>query len=74
MLGSMKLTTLSSKNRSGYLDLLNYVQTDPPTTPTIVCWANNAWSCVRIGSGVQTDVTTPNTVGTCGASWEGYNL
>ena len=73
MLGSMKLTTLSSKNRSGYLDLLNYVQTDP-ATPTIVCWANNAWSCVRIGSGVQTDVTTPNTVGTCGASWEGYNL
>ena len=73
MLGSTKLTTLSSKNRSGYLDLLNYVQTDP-TTPTIVCWANNAWSYVRIGSGVQTDVTTPNTVGTCGASWEGYNL
>ena len=73
MLGSMKLTTLSSKNRSGHLDLLNYVQTDA-TTPNIVCWANIAWSCVRIGSGVQTDVATPNTVGTCGASWEGYNL
>ena len=73
MLESMKLTTLSSKNRSGYLDLLNYVQTDV-ATPNFVCWANNASSCVRIGSGVQTDVTTSNTVGTCGASWEGYNL
>ena len=74
MLESMKLTTLSSKNRSGYLDLLNYVQTDA-ATPNIVCYANNAWSCcVRIGSRVQTDATTPNTVGTCGALWEGYNL
>ena len=73
MLESMKLTTLSSKNRSGFLDLLNYVQTDVATS-NFVCWTNNASSCVRIGSGVQTDVTTPNTVGTCGASWEGYNL
>ena len=29
--------------------------------------------CVRLGSGVQTDATTPNNVGTCSASWEGYN-
>ena len=30
--------------------------------------------CVRVGSGVQTDATTPSNVGTCSASWEGYNL
>ena len=30
--------------------------------------------CVRVGSGVQTDTTTPSNVGTCSASWEGYNL
>ena len=29
--------------------------------------------CVRVGSGVQTDATTPDNVGTCSASWEGYN-
>ena len=28
---------------------------------------------MRVGSGVQTDATTPNKVGTCSASWEGYN-
>ena len=28
---------------------------------------------LRVGSGVHTDVTTPNNVGTCSASWEGYN-
>ena len=34
------------------------------------CCANNVGSCcVRVGSGVQTDATTPNNVGT----WEGYN-
>ena len=38
------------------------------------CYANNVGSCcVRVGSGVQTDATTPNNVGTCSASWEGYN-
>ena len=38
------------------------------------CCANNVWSCcVRVGSGVQTDTTTPNIVGTCSTSWEGYN-
>ena len=36
--------------------------------------ANNVGSwCVRISSGVQTDATTPNNVGTYSASWEGYN-
>ena len=36
--------------------------------------ANNVGSCcVRVGSGVQTDATTPNNVGTCSASWEEYN-
>ena len=36
--------------------------------------ANNVGSCcVRVGSGVQTDATTLNNVGTCSASWEGYN-
>ena len=29
---------------------------------------------MRVGSGVQTDVTTSNNVGTYSASWEGYNL
>ena len=29
--------------------------------------------CVRVGSGVQTDATTPNNVRTCTASWEVYN-
>ena len=38
------------------------------------CCANNVGSCcVCVGSGVQTDATTPNNVGTCSASWEGYN-
>ena len=38
------------------------------------CCANNVGSCcVRISSGLQTDATTPNNVGTCSASWEGYN-
>ena len=38
------------------------------------CCANNVGSCcVRVGSGVQTDATTPNNVGICSASWEGYN-
>ena len=37
--------------------------------------ANNVGSCcVRFGSAVQTDATTPNNVGTCSASSEGYNL
>ena len=38
------------------------------------CCANNVGSCcVRVSSGVQTDATTPNNVGICSASWEGYN-
>ena len=38
------------------------------------CCANNVGSCcVCVGSGVQTDATTLNNVGTCSASWEGYN-
>ena len=38
------------------------------------CCANNVESCcVRFGSGVQTDATTPNNVGTCSALWKGYN-
>ena len=38
------------------------------------CCANTVRICfVRVGSGVQTDATTPNNVGTCRASWEGYN-
>ena len=37
-------------------------------------WTNNVGRCwVRVGDGVQTDATTPNNVGTCSASWEGYN-
>ena len=28
---------------------------------------------LRVGSGVHTDVTTPNNVRTFSASWEGYN-
>ena len=36
--------------------------------------ANNVGSCcVRVGSGVQTNATTPNKFGTCSASREGYN-
>ena len=38
------------------------------------CCANNVGSCwVHVGSGVQTDATTPKNVGTFSASWEGYN-
>ena len=38
------------------------------------CCANNVGSCcMRVGSGAQTDATTPNNVGTCSALWEGYN-
>ena len=38
------------------------------------CCANSVESCcVYVDSGVQTDVTTPNNVETCSASWEGYN-
>ena len=40
--------------------------------PTLL--GNNVGSCcVRVCSGVQTDATTPNNVGTCSAWWEGYN-
>ena len=39
------------------------------------CWDNNVGSCCAlVGSGVQTDATTHNNVGTCSALWEGYNL
>ena len=34
-------------------------------------WWELVVACV--GSGVQTDATTPNNVGTCSALWEGYN-
>ena len=34
---------------------------------------NSQHCCVRVSSGLQTDATTPNNVGTCSASWEGYN-
>ena len=37
------------------------------------CTSNIGSCCVRVGNGVQTDATTPNNVGTCSASWEGYN-
>ena len=38
-----------------------------------LCCPNNVGSCcVRVGSGVQTDLTTPINVETCSASWEGY--
>ena len=37
-------------------------------------WPNNVASyCVRVGSGVQTDATTPNNFETCSASWKGHN-
>ena len=39
------------------------------------CWDNNVGSCCAlVGSGVQTDATTHNNIGTCSALWEGYNL
>ena len=70
MLESMKLTTHSTKNRSGYFDLLSYVQTDA-TTPNIVCWANNAWSCcVRIGSGVPALLRYASVITERKKSWE----
>ena len=38
------------------------------------CWPSNVESCcVRVGSGVQTDATSPDNIGTCSASFEGYN-
>ena len=38
------------------------------------CCANNVGSCcVRVASGMQTYVTTPNKFGTCSESWEEYN-
>ena len=38
------------------------------------CVTKNVGSyCVCIGSGVQTDATSPNNVRTCTASWEVYN-
>ena len=38
------------------------------------CCANTVGSCcVRVGSGVQTDATTPNKFGNCSALWEEYN-
>ena len=38
------------------------------------CWANNFGSyCVRFGSGVQTDATTPKNIGTYNASWKRYH-
>ena len=40
--------------------------------PTLLGQLNVGRCCVRVGDGVQTDAT-PNNVGTCSASWEGYN-
>ena len=40
-----------------------------PTLLRQQCWE----LLVRVGSGVQTDATTPNNVGTYSALWEGYN-
>ena len=38
------------------------------------CCVDNVGSCcVRVGSGVQTDATTPIKFGTCSASWEEHN-
>ena len=38
------------------------------------CWANNFGNyCVRVGSGVQTDATTPRNIGTYNASWKRYH-
>ena len=37
------------------------------------CAKNVGRCCVRVGSGVQTDATTPNKSGTYSASWEEYN-
>ena len=38
------------------------------------CWVNNVGRCcVRVGDSVQKNATTPNNVGTCSTSWEGYN-
>ena len=48
------------------------VQTDA-TNPNIVAPTMLGVVAVRVGSGVQTDATAPNNVGTCSASWEGYN-
>ena len=37
------------------------------------CWANNVGRCcVGVGSGVQTEATTPNNVKTCSVLWEEY--
>ena len=57
--------------------VIGCVQTDATTLQH--CCANNVGRnnggscCVRVGSGVQRDATTPNNIGTSGASWEGYN-
>ena len=51
---------------------LSYVQTDA-TIPNIVGSNNVESCCVRVGSGVRKDATTPNNVGTCSALWEGSN-
>ena len=40
--------------------------------PTLLC--QQCWELLRpVGSGVQTDTTTPNKFRTCSASWEKYN-
>ena len=53
------------------------MQTDATTpnivVPTVLVVGSVGSCCVRLGSGVQTDALTPNNVGTCSASWEGYN-
>ena len=49
----------------------SYVQTDA-TAPNIV-GPTMLGVVVRVGSGGQTDPTTPSNVGTCSALWDGYN-
>ena len=52
---------------------LSYVQTDARKNFRH-CGANIVGSCcVRVGSGLQTDVKTSNNVGAFSASWGGYN-
>ena len=38
------------------------------------CWVNNVGSCcVHVSSGRLTGASTPDNIGACSASWEGYN-
>ena len=71
VVASVSAVVCKRMERNGLL--LLRLRTDGRNNSQHCCVNNGGSCCVRVDGGVQTDATTPNNVGTCSASWEGYN-